>query len=154
MIVLSILWKSQKLEKWSLSAHRLQSECYLKQETCRSIKLRELSACGRFVSHTKATEHKCRMTAHGPSSTSQLRRPRMLRCHCLPPGSLHVLGAFGSLSKSHISPGISHLKWHKIVCMRYLACAFSQMKSTDMFSMYLQSGVPRHFIWWFIAGWT
>ena len=27
-----------------------------KQETCRSIKLRELSACGRFVSHTKATE--------------------------------------------------------------------------------------------------
>ena len=43
------------------------------------------------------------MTAHGPSSTSQLRRPRMLRCHCLPPGSLHVLGAFGSLSKSHIS---------------------------------------------------
>ena len=75
----------------------------IKQETCRSIKLRELSACGRFVSHTKATEHKCRMTAHGPSSTSQLRRPRMLRCHCLPPGSLHVLGAFGSLSKSHIS---------------------------------------------------
>ena len=76
---------------------------YFKQETCRSIKLRELSACGRFVSHTKATEHKCRMTAHGPSSTSQLRRPQMLRCHCLPPGSLHVLGAFGSLSKSHIS---------------------------------------------------
>ena len=75
----------------------------IKQETCRSIKLRELSACGRFVSHTKATEHKCRMTAHGPSSTSQLRRPRMLRCHCLPAGSLHVLGAFGSLSKSHIS---------------------------------------------------
>ena len=74
-----------------------------KQETCRSIKLRELSACGRFVSHTKATEHKCRMTAHGPSSTSQLRRPRMLRCPCLPPRSLHVLGAFGSLSKSHIS---------------------------------------------------
>ena len=75
----------------------------IKQETCRSIKLRELSACGRFVSHPKATEHKCRMTAHGPSSTSQLRRTRMLRCHCLPPRSLHVLGAFGSLSKSHIS---------------------------------------------------
>ena len=69
-----------------------------KQETCRSIKLRELSACGRFISHTKATERKCRMTAHGPSCTSQLRRPRMLRCHCWPPGSLHVLGAFGSLS--------------------------------------------------------
>ena len=28
----------------------------------------------------------------------QLRQPRMLCCHCLPPGSLHVLGAFGSLS--------------------------------------------------------
>ena len=54
----------------------------------------------------------------------------------------------------HFQRAISHLKWHKIVCMRYLACAFSQMKSTDMFSMYLQSGVPRHFIWWFIAGWT
>ena len=54
----------------------------------------------------------------------------------------------------HIQRAISHLKWHKIVCMRYLACTFSQMKSTDMFSMYLQSGVQRHFIWWFIAGWT
>ena len=54
----------------------------------------------------------------------------------------------------HFQRAISHLKWHKIVCMRYLACAFSQMKSTDMFSMYLQSGVPRHFVWWFIAGWT
>ena len=54
----------------------------------------------------------------------------------------------------HFQRAISHLKGHKIVCMRYLACAFSQMKSTDMFSMYLQSGVPRHFIWWFIAGWT
>ena len=54
----------------------------------------------------------------------------------------------------HFHRAISHLKWHKIVYMRYLACTFSQMKSTDMFSMYLQSGVPRHFIWWFIAGWT
>ena len=52
----------------------------------------------------------------------------------------------------HFQRAISHLKWHKIVCTRYLACTFSQMKSTDMFSMYLQSGVPRHFIWWFIAG--
>ena len=48
-----------------------------KQETCRSIKLRELSACGRFVSHTKATERNCRMTAHGPSSTSLLHQPRL-----------------------------------------------------------------------------
>ena len=54
----------------------------------------------------------------------------------------------------HIQRAISHLKWHEIVCMRYLACTFSQMKSTDMFSMYLQSGVPRHFIQWFIVGWT
>ena len=28
----------------------------------------------------------------------QLRQPRMLCCHCLPPDSLHVLGAFESLS--------------------------------------------------------
>ena len=49
----------------------------LKQKTCRSIKLRELSACGRFVSHTKATERNCRMTAHGPSSTSLLHQPRL-----------------------------------------------------------------------------
>ena len=48
------------------------NQSVMKQETCRSIKLRELSACGRFVSHTKATERNCRMTAHGPSSTSQL----------------------------------------------------------------------------------
>ena len=54
----------------------------------------------------------------------------------------------------HFQRAICHLKWHKIVCMRYLACTFNQMKSTDIFSMYLQSGVPRHFIWWFIAGWT
>ena len=93
----SNVWKSHMAAKCGVRKLLKQ------QETCRSIKLRELSACGRFVSHTKATEHKCRMTAHGPSSTSQLRRPRMLRCHCLPPGSLHVLGAFGSLSKSHIS---------------------------------------------------
>ena len=45
----------------------------------------------------------------------------------------------------HFQKAISHLKWHKIVCMRYLACAFSQMKSTDMFSMYLQSGVIQTF---------
>ena len=28
----------------------------------------------------------------------QLHQPRMLCCHCLPPGSLHVLGAFGWLA--------------------------------------------------------
>ena len=28
----------------------------------------------------------------------ELRQPRMLCCRCLPPGSLHELGAFGSLS--------------------------------------------------------
>ena len=30
--------------------------------------------------------------------SQQLRQPLMLCCHCLLPGSLHVLGAFGSLS--------------------------------------------------------
>ena len=88
----SVIWKLQPI------LNLLQIYWKSRQETCRSMKLRELSACGRFVSHTKATERKCRMTAHGPSSTSQLRRPLMLRCHCLPPGSLDVLGAFGSLS--------------------------------------------------------
>ena len=37
------------------------------------------------------------------ASDTQLRQPRMPCCHCLPPGSLHVLGAFGSLSQSDIS---------------------------------------------------
>ena len=36
----------------------------------------------------------------------------------------------------HIHRAISHLKWYKIACMRYLACIFSQMKSINMFSMY------------------
>ena len=35
--------------------------------------------------------------------TRQLRQFRVLCWHCLPPGSLHVLGAFGSLSQSQIS---------------------------------------------------
>ena len=46
------------------------------------------------------------------------------------------------------------LKWYKIVCMRYLACTFSQMKSINMFSMFLLSWVPRHFLWRFISLWT
>ena len=53
----------------------------------------------------------------------------------------------------HFHRAISHLKWYKIVCMRYLACTFSQMKSINTFSMCLQSGVPRHFVWRFIAVW-
>ena len=53
----------------------------------------------------------------------------------------------------HFHMAISHLKWYKIACMRYLACAFSQMKYINMFSMFLQSGVPRHFLWRFIAVW-
>ena len=51
------------------------------------------------------------------------RQPSMLWCHCLPPGSLCVLGAFGSLSYR----ATFHSKWYKIVCMRYLACTFSQI---------------------------
>ena len=50
--------------------------------------------------------------------------------------------------------GTAHLKWYKIVCMRYLACTFIQMKSIDMFSTFLQSGVPIHFLWRFTAFWT
>ena len=53
----------------------------------------------------------------------------------------------------HFRTAISHLKWYEIVCMRYLACTFSQMKSINMFSMFLQSGVARHFLWKFIAVW-
>ena len=46
----------------------------------------------------------------------------------------------------HFHRVISHSKWYKIVFVRYLACKFSQMKSINMFSMFLQSGVPRHFL--------
>ena len=38
--------------------------------------------------------------------------------------------------------------------MRYIACTFSQLKSINMFSMFFKSGVPRHFLWRFIAVWT
>ena len=54
---------------------------------------------------------------------------------------------------SHFHRAISHLKWYKIVCMRYLACTFSQMKSVNMFSLFLQSGVPGHFLLRFIVVW-
>ena len=51
----------------------------------------------------------------------------------------------------HFQRAISHLKWYNIVCMRYLACTFCQMKSIKMFSMFLQSGVLRYFLWRLIA---
>ena len=35
----------------------------------------------------------------------------------------------------HFNRAIYHLKWYKWVFVRYLACAFSQMKSINMFSM-------------------
>ena len=54
----------------------------------------------------------------------------------------------------HFQRDISHLKWYQIVCLRYLACTFSQMKYINMFSTFLQSGVPRHYLWRFIAVWT
>ena len=53
----------------------------------------------------------------------------------------------------HFHRAISHLRWYKIVCKRYLVCTFSQMKSINIFSMFWQSGVPRHFLWKFIAVW-
>ena len=58
---------------------------------------------------------------------------------------------WGHLGHFHIA--ISHLKWYKIVCMRYLACIFSQTKSIYMFPMFLQSGVLRHSLSRFIAVW-
>ena len=65
----------------------------------------------------------------------------MLNCRCLPPGSLHVLGHL-----DHLHRAISHLEWYEIDCMRYLASTFSQMQSINRFSMFLQYGVPRHFL--------
>ena len=53
----------------------------------------------------------------------------------------------------HFHRAISHFKWYKIIWMRYFACIFCHMKSIDMFSMFLQSGIPRHFLWRFIAVW-
>ena len=45
----------------------------------------------------------------------------------------------------HFHRAISHLKWYRIiVCMRYSACTFCQMKSINMFFIFLQPGVPRH----------
>ena len=53
----------------------------------------------------------------------------------------------------HIYRAISHLKWCKIVWIRYLARTFIQMKSSNTFFMFLQSEVPRHFRWRFNAVW-
>ena len=53
----------------------------------------------------------------------------------------------------HFHRAISHLKLYKMFFKKYLACTFSQIKSINMFSMFLQSGVPRHFLWRFIAVW-
>ena len=47
----------------------------------------------------------------------------------------------------HFHRAISHFLWYQIVCMRCLVCMFCHMKSINMFSMFLQSGVPRHFLW-------
>ena len=66
----------------------------------------------------------------------------------------HQVGCMHWGHLGHLHRVISHLKWYKIVCMRYLTCTFCQMKYINMFSMYLQSGVPRHFLWRFIAVWT
>ena len=79
------------------------------------------------------------------TSNVQLRQPRMLCCNCLPPGSfaactgLGVGGWGGGGGGGHLGGfqrDISHLTWHEIVCMRYLTCTFSQMKSINMFSMF------------------
>ena len=36
----------------------------------------------------------------------------------------------------HFHRAISHLKWYEIVCIRYLACTFSQMKYINKFSTF------------------
>ena len=65
---------------------------------------------------------------------------RIMRCHCMSQGSLHVQGALGSLSWSHIS--------FKLIlnglCERFILHMYS-IKCTSMFSMYLKSGDHRHF---------
>ena len=42
----------------------------------------------------------------------------------------------------HFHRAISHLKWYRIVCMRYLACTFSQMKFINIFSMFCNLEFP------------
>ena len=56
---------------------------------------------------------------------------------------------WGHLSVFHRA--ISHLNWYKMVCMEDLTRTFSRNKSTYMFYMYLQSGVPGHFLGRYIA---
>ena len=59
--------------------------------------------------------------------------------------------AWGHLRDFHW--GMSPLKWNKMVCMGVLAYSFILIKSMNMFSMSLQSGVPRHFHYRLIAVW-
>ena len=42
----------------------------------------------------------------------------------------------------HFHWAISHLKWYKIVCMKYLACTFSPMKSINMFPCFWNLELP------------
>ena len=51
----------------------------------------------------------------------------------------------------HFHRATSLLKWYEIVCMRYLACTFSQMKSINIFSMFFAIWISRTFpleIYW------
>ena len=54
---------------------------------------------------------------------TKFSQPHMLCCHCLPSGSLPVLGYLG-----HFHRAISQLNWYKIICIGDLACTLSQMK--------------------------
>ena len=123
----------------------------VRQETCRSIKLRELSPAPAVASFL--TQRQLSVNA-GWQHMGQVPHPNYVDPACCVATVCYQVRFMYWEHLGHFHRAISHLKWHKIVCMRYLVCTFSQMKSTDMFSMYLQSGVPRHFIWWFIAGWT
>ena len=71
----------------------------------------------------------------------------ILKYVALPPGSLQVLGT------SLFHGGRSPLNWYWVVCMGDLLHRCIQIKCTNMFSMWLQSGVPtsNHFHWRIIA---
>ena len=73
-------------------------------------------------------------------------KPCMWCFHFLPPGALQVLG---HLSLFH--RGISLLNWYRMIGIGDFLYRFIQIKSMNMFYMYLQSGLSRHFHWTIIA---
>ena len=68
-----------------------------------------LSACGRFVSHTKEIEHKCQMTAHG-----RVPHPNYVDPECCIATVCHQVRCMYWGHLGHFHRAISHLKWHKL----------------------------------------